>query len=389
MTVCSKDEMVPEIFWVGAIDWSVRNFHGYTTDEGSSYNAYLIMDEEPTLIDTVKAEFADQMVERIRSIIPLSKIKYIVMNHGENDHSGALPTLVRLMPQLVIITNEICHQTLLALYPPLKTAKFQITHELKLKTHSLIFQQIPMVHWPDSMITFCPEKRVVFSNDGFGQHIACSERWSDQLIIDHVMLLAKEYMANILGLCQVPIVQALKHVVKLQFDFVLTAHGLSWRNEHIGTIVKEYALFSENKQMKKKLTIYFCSLYGSIKAVAEQICQASKYPTQLLDLKVTNITKCALNAYDSEFLAFGCYTYNGGMNPDMESLIQYLAGLHLIRNRKVYVFGSFCYADKAVKQMIDLITKAGGIVVGKQLYKLKADPECMYDMEDDIRKLFD
>lgn len=122
----SKFRMVGDVYWVGAIDWSVRNFHGYHTDEGSSYNCYLIMDEVVTLIDTVKANFAGELLERIRALTPLESVRYVVMNHAENDHSGALPVIINHLPNATIVTNAICKDHLERLYPSLRGQKFQI-----------------------------------------------------------------------------------------------------------------------------------------------------------------------------------------------------------------------------------------------------------------------
>ncbi|CAL5970920.1 A-type_flavoprotein [Hexamita inflata] len=201
MPLASTEIVAPDVYWVGSIDWSVRVFHGYHTDEGTSYNAYLLMDEDVTLIDTVKQQFSQELVERITQVTSLDSVKYVIMNHAENDHSGALPYLMSLLKNATIVTNKICMEHLLLLYPELNLYPFKIVSNstpLILKSHTIQFLQVPMLHWPDSMFSYCPEINTLFSNDGFGQHIACSERFVDQIPLqDHLLNLMREYTANI------------------------------------------------------------------------------------------------------------------------------------------------------------------------------------------------
>ncbi|CAL6073139.1 A-type_flavoprotein [Hexamita inflata] len=251
----------PDVYWVGTIDWSVRVFHGYHTDEGSSYNSYLLMDDDITLIDTVHVRFATEFLERVAQVTPLSSIKYLVMNHAENDHSSALPATLAALPNVTLVTNKTCYEHLSLLYPVIKSYPHIIitsSTPLKLKTHTLVFVPVPLLHWPDSMFTYCPESKILFSNDGFGQHIACSERFTDQFkSIDHIIKLMREYNANILGPFQQQLGIALQVAGTIQIEYILTAHGLSWRGGDMGRALTEYANFASNKQITKKMTIIY------------------------------------------------------------------------------------------------------------------------------------
>ncbi len=187
-------EVKPGIYWVGGIDWNERNFHGYTTDRGSTYNAYLIMDEHPTLIDTCKPGFADELIERVSEIIDPSKIEYIVANHVEQDHSGALPAIHALAPDAKIYCSA-PHgaKGLTAHYGDLGYVPVKTGDSLCIGRRTLQFTQTVMVHWPDNMVTYCPEDRILFSNDAFGQHFASSKRFDDEVGLPEVLAPAKKY----------------------------------------------------------------------------------------------------------------------------------------------------------------------------------------------------
>ncbi|CAL5970868.1 A-type_flavoprotein [Hexamita inflata] len=390
MPLAASELVAPDVYWVGAIDWSVRVFHGYHTDEGTSYNAYLLMDEEVTLIDTVKVQFGLELLERIKQITFLDSVKYVIMNHAENDHSGALPFLMTQLKNATIVTNKICMDHLILLYPSLKNYPFKIVNnstQLQLKTHTIHFLQVPMLHWPDSMFSYCAETNILFSNDGFGQHIACSERFMDQIAQkDHIIHLMREYSANILGPFQVPLATALDNAKGLKIDMILTAHGISWRGDYLGMALNEYIQFSQNKQMQKKLTVVFQSMNGAVKKAAQIIMQGSQHPVQFCDLAITDLTKCALSAYESEFLAIGSPTYYGQTTPLVESAIHYLRGLSLIKGRKVMLFGSFCWSDKAVLSMKQMIENAGGTVVSEISFKMGVNEITQAALINDLKK---
>ena len=168
------------IYWVGALDWHLRNFHGYTTNRGATYNAYLIIDEKVALIDTVKAPFSRELLERISSIIDPSRIDYIISNHVEMDHSGALPALMEACPNATVVTSAPSGvKGLTAHYGPHNYMAVKNNDTLSLGKRSLSFVTTPMLHWPDNMVTWCPEEKILFSNDAFGQHYCTNTRFDD------------------------------------------------------------------------------------------------------------------------------------------------------------------------------------------------------------------
>ena len=185
-------EIRKDIYWVGAIDWKLRNFHGYLTQRGSTYNAYLIIDEKITLIDTVKGCLTKELIDRISDVIDLKKIDYVVSNHVEMDHSGAMPEIMAMIPNATVLTSVAGEKEHRLIYK--KDWKFQAVKSgdvVNIGKRNLHFVMTPMVHWPDNMVTYCPEEKILFSNDAFGQHIASSERFDSEYPVETIMEEAK------------------------------------------------------------------------------------------------------------------------------------------------------------------------------------------------------
>ena len=228
------------IYWVGAIDWNMRSFHGYDTGRGTTYNAYLIIDDHVTLIDTVKAPFAEEMLSRISSVIDPAKIEYIVSSHVEPDHSGALPIMIEHAPKATIFTTEPNGlKGLTGHYRELPYKGVKAGDSINTGHRTLSFVPVPMLHWPDSMVTYCPEEKILFSNDAFGEHLATSERFDDENDLPTVLFEAKKYYANILMLYGNQAQKALAALGGLDINLIATGHGVIWRS-HIPDIMACY-----------------------------------------------------------------------------------------------------------------------------------------------------
>ncbi|CAL6055987.1 A-type_flavoprotein 2 [Hexamita inflata] len=381
-----KTELIPDVFWVGVNDWAIRIFHGYNTDEGSSYNAYVIMDEKPTLIDTVKCPFAQEHIERIQSVVELSKIEYLVMNHSEPDHSGAIAKVYALMPQATIVTNMKCKENLELLYPELKALnpKWLVVDnksQLNIGKRTLSFVPVPMIHWPCNMFTYCQADSTLFSNDGFGQHLATAERWADQLPLERVMHLMKEYNANILGHLPVLLKNALVQASKLDIKYILTAHGVGWRGETIAPLLEEYSRFA-NQNYRKKVTIMFDSMYGSTARAAIAMSEGVKSTgamVEVVDLKACSLTAVALHMYDSACFAFGSPALNSTMMPLVESAIGYCRGLKLLAGKTGAIFGAYGWAGApTINDMTEALKKCNANIDEVKLqWKLQVNDEVL------------
>ena len=322
-------EIKPNIYWVGGIDWNERNFHGYTTDRGSTYNAYLIVDEHPTLIDTCKQGFAEELIERVSEIIDPAKIEYIVANHVEQDHSGALPILHELAPEAKIYCSA-PHglKGLTAHYGDLGYVPVKTGDSLCIGKRTLHFTQTVMVHWPDNMVTYCPEDRILFSNDAFGQHFASSKRFDDEVGLPEVLAQAKKYYANIVMPYSRHVVKALGVLGGLDIDMIAPSHGVIWRS-HVSEILKTYAQWSSLEPEKYAIVVYD-SMWHTTETMAREIVEAfveCGVPARLFDLKANHISDIMTEMLSAKYVAVGSPTLNNGMMPTVAAFLCYLKGL--------------------------------------------------------------
>ena len=243
------------VYWVGAIDWNVRNFHGYLTQRGTTYNAYLIIDEKVTLIDAVKPNLTNQLIERISDIIDSRKIDIVVSNHTEMDHSGGIPKIMELNPNAELIATANGVKGLNAHYK--QNWNFKIVEtgsKISIGKHTLQFITTPMVHWPDNMVCYIPEEKILFSNDAFGQHLASSERFDDEYPVDIIMEEARKYYANIVLPYYKPVKKVLDDLKGVDIEIIATSHGIIWRN-NVGKIIEEYKKWSSGEVTKKAITL--------------------------------------------------------------------------------------------------------------------------------------
>ena len=251
-------EIADGIYSVGAVDWNIRDFHGYSTYPGTTYNSYLIMDEKITLIDTVKKEFSDDLIENIGRIVDPKKIDYFVSNHTEMDHSGSIPRVMHRIGEEKPVFCSKMGQKNLSMHLPGKYNYNPVENggELSLGKRTLSFMETRMLHWPDSMFTYVKEDNILFSSDAFGQHYAGPERFDDQ-IGDDIMPHAKKYFANILLLYS-PLIQKLLSKVKeigLNPDMICPDHGIIWRKDP-GRIIDAYDSWSRQEPTRKAVVIY-------------------------------------------------------------------------------------------------------------------------------------
>lgn len=353
-------EIREDIYWVGAIDWSVRDFHGYTTNRGATYNAYLIMDEKITLIDTVKEAFTDEMLKRISDIVDPSKIDYIISNHVEMDHSGAIPTMQKLCPNAKIITSGPSGiKGLTAHYGEYPYQTVKGGDVLNIGKRNLTFVTTPMLHWPDNMVTFCPEERLLFSNDAFGQHYASGERFDDEADLSVVMQEAKKYYGNIVMCYGKQAHVAWETVKNLEPEMIVPSHGVIWRS-HVQDILDAYKTWSDNEP-ETGAVVVFDSMWHSTEKMAKTIAEAfigKGIPAKLYDLKANHNSDIIPDLLTSKYIAVGSPTLNSQMLPTVAGFLCYLKGLSP-KNRKAFAFGSYGWGGQSIKQIEDELVNCG------------------------------
>jgi len=350
--------------WVGVVDWNIRDFHGYTTSRGSTYNAYLISDEKTALVDTVKAQFCNELVEHISEITPLEKLDYIVVNHVEMDHSSSLPTIAKLAKNAKILATAKGKEELIkhfgAEFERVEVIKSGDT--LKLGKKTLTFLEAPMLHWPDSMFTYLVEDKILLPNDAFGQHLASSSRFDDEVDEKILMEEAITYYSNILTPFSPLIVKKIQEVVamKLPIDIIGPSHGIIWRKDPM-KIVNAYLDWCTGKIVKNKAVIVFDTMWGSTDKMARAIGEgiaSQGVEVKLLKLRATDNTNIVTEITDAKAVLVGSPTLNNGMFPSLGSFLTYIGGLRP-KGKTWYFFGSFGWGGGAVRGMIKMAKEVG------------------------------
>lgn len=339
-----------DIYYVGAVDWNVRSFHGYTTNRGATYNAYLIIDEKITLIDTVKAPFASELLDRISEIVDPAKIDYLVSNHVEMDHSGAIPAVMEVAKNATIITSAPSGlKGLQAHYgDQYKYQTVKAGDSISLGKRSLTFVATPMLHWPDNMVTYCSEEKILFSNDAFGQHYASSKHFDDEVDMSVVMQEAEKYYANILMPYGKQANIALDIVKSLPIEMIAPSHGVILRS-HVKEMLERYAYFCNGVNEKRALVVYD-SMWHSTEKMAASILEGFKkagIECILYDLKENHISDIMTQVLKAEYIAVGSPTLNANMLPTVGAFLTYMKGL-APKGKKAIAFGSYGWGPQSM-----------------------------------------
>ena len=346
-------EISPKVWWVGGIDWNERLFHGYTTERGITYNAYLIMDEKITLIDTCKATFADELVQRISQVVDPAKIDVVITNHVEMDHSGSLPVIHKIAPNAEIYASAGAGVNELRAHFGIEATPVKMGDTLCIGERTLSFVTTPMVHWPDNMVTYSDVDKILFSNDAFGQHFATTKRFDDENDMCEVMKQAKKYYANIVWPYGMQAGRALAAVKGLELKMIAPSHGCIWRS-HIDEIIAKYEEWT-TYQTQEKAVVVFDSMWHSTESMAREICDAfiaEGISAQLIDVKSTHISDIMLYMCDAKYVAVGSPTLNSNMLPTVASFLTYMRGLSPKNEQRIgLAFGSYGWAPLGPKQV--------------------------------------
>jgi flavorubredoxin len=347
-------EIARGIYDVGVNDWNIDDFHGYSTPLGSSYNAFLIVDEKVALIDTVKKPFADQLLANISEIIDPGKIDLVISNHTEMDHSGSLPRIMhRIGEKKPVYCSKLGQKNLSRhFYSPLNLQAVDNGQEMSLGNRTLTFLETRMVHWPDSMFTYCKEDRILFSSDGFGQHYAGFEKFDD-VVGDAIMPHAKKYFANILMLYSPLILKLLEKVTDmgLAIDTICPDHGVIWRGDP-SKIISAYQRWS-NQTPKRKAVLVYDTMWHSTEMMADAIAQGINdqgVVVRPMYLRKWHRSDIMTEVLDAKAVVVGSPTLNNGLFPTVSDFLTYMKGLKPL-NKIGAAFGSYGWSGEAVKQI--------------------------------------
>lgn len=352
-------EVKKDLYWVGGVDWTVRDFHGYSTKKGTTYNAFLAMDDKITLFDTVKKPFKNDLLHCIYKVIEPSKIDYLVVNHVEPDHSGAIVEIIDTIKPEKVFCSPRGKKALLEHYHredwPYEVV--QTGTEVSLGKRTVHFLETRMLHWPDSMFSYLKEDAVLIASDAFGQHWATTERFNDQVDTAELMQHAAKYYANILlpysNLIQKLIADVTK--MNLKIDMICPDHGLIWRDNPM-QIVAAYDEWSRQVAKDKALVIYD-TMWGSTETMAKAVLDGlveGGLSVKMLDLRVDHRSDVMTELLDAKAVVLGSSTLNNSMLPPMADMLCYMKGLRPM-NKVGAAFGSFGWSGEAVKHMTKIL----------------------------------
>lgn len=359
-------KLTNHVTWVGKIDWTLTSFHGdeYSVDRGSSYNSYLVRDEKTVLIDTVWQPFDKEFVRNLKQEVDLQTIDYIVINHGEIDHSGALIELMREIPETPIYCTNNGVKSLKGHYHqdwnfvPVKTGD-----TLDLGKNKLVFIEAPMLHWPDTMFCYLTGENILFSNDGFGQHYASELLYNDKVDQAELYGEALKYYANILTPFSSMVTRKINEILAMDVpvSMICPSHGVIWRDNPT-QIVTQYLEWADSYQ-ENQITLVFDTMWESTRKIADAIACGIQNVDPEVTIKLYNSAHEDKNdviaeIFKSKAILVGSSTINNGYLHSIAGLLEMITGLKF-KNKKAAAFGSYGWSGEAVKQISESLDKAG------------------------------
>ena len=363
-------KITEKVTWVGKTDWELKKFHGdeFTTNRGSSYNSYLIRDEKIALIDTAWLPFDKEFVSNLKKEIDLSKIDYVITLHGEVDHSGALVELMREIPNVPIYCTANGEKSIKGQYHQNWNFKIVKTGDkLNLGETTLTFIEAPMLHWPDTMFAYMDKENILFSSDGFGQHMASEHLYAHEVDQAELFEEALKYYANILAPFSMIANKKIKEILALNLpiDMICPSHGLIWK-ENPTQIVEKYLEWSSNYQ-ENQITIIYDTMWNDTRKMAEAISEGIQNIDKTVTVKLMNTAKddktdVLTEVFKSKMILVGSPTVNNGYLFSIAGILEMIKGMKL-KNKKAVAFGSYGWSGEAVKLITEELKEAGFDVV--------------------------
>lgn len=372
-------ELKKDVYWVGAVDWETRTFHGHelSTHRGTSYNAYLILDEKNVLIDTVAKPFSEQLLKNISEIIDPSKIDIVVVNHSEIDHSGTLPIIMEYAPNAtMIVSNKGVESVEGHHHRNWKLTPVKTGDKINIGKNDLMFIEAKMLHWPDSMFTYLTGKNILFSNDAFGQHYAAAFHFNDQVDKEELFEEALKYYTNILtpfsNLVEKKIIELT--ALGLPLDIIAPSHGIIWRKDPL-QIVNKYLEWAAQKP-KEYAVIIYDTMWNATRLMAEAISDGLSdvgIDHKVLNMSVTDRNDALVEIFKAASIIVGSPTLNGGLLPSILPILTDIKGLKF-KNKLGAAFSSYGWSGEATK-LIEQHLKDSNITLLKEGIQCKWQPK--------------
>jgi len=369
MTELKAIKISDSVYWVGAIDWNVRNFHGYNTSRGTTYNAFLIIDEKVTLIDVVKKGFFDEMKQRIASVIEPEEIDYIISNHSEPDHTGTLQQAIKDFKPEKVFASKMGVKAINAHYDlGFDITKVDDGERLNIGKKNISFMETRMLHWPDSMFSYLEEEKVLFSQDAFGMHLASSERFGGELSWDILKRQAESYYANIITLYSPHVLRLLKKIEEsgMQIDVIAPDHGPVWKgDDKFKRLLTLYQKWS-SRDVDNKVVIIYDTMWKATETMARYIedgVRSAGVKVEVMCLSNTARSDVADEMLNAAGIIVGSSTLNNNMLPSVADNLTYIKGLKF-NTPYAAAFGSFGWSGEAVKQISKILEETESELIG-------------------------
>jgi flavorubredoxin len=357
-------ELAKGVYWVGVVDWAVKHFHGFelSTHRGTTYNSYLVIDDKIALVDAVWDPFADEFLRNIAEIVDPAKIDYVIANHAEPDHSGALPRLMELCPNATVVVSKRGLESIPGHhhrkwnFRPVGTGE-----RLSLGRREMVFIEAPMLHWPDTMFTYLTGDAILMSNDAFGQHYATAFRFNDQVNQEELYAEAVKYYANILTPFSPRVGPKIDELLALGVPVAMIApsHGVIWRKDPM-QIVHRYRQWAEQKPAKRAVIVYD-TMWQATRRMAEAIgdgLREAGVDFKLLHMAVTDRNDALTDIFAAKAVLVGSPVLNNGLLPSIMPILEDLRGLKF-KNKIGAAFGSYGWSGECVKQIEEHFQKCG------------------------------
>ncbi len=364
---------------MGVVDWGVRHFHGFglSTHRGTTYNAYLIVDEQTALVDTVGSPFSEELVENIRAVTDPTQIDYVIANHAEPDHSGALPAILQLCPQATVVVSKQGAKSIPGHYhQPWKWQTVGTGDKIRLGRRELMFVEAPMLHWPDSMFTYLTEDHILMPNDAFGQHYATAFRFNDQVNQEELYEEALKYYANILTPYSEQVIKKIDEILKLNLPVAMIApsHGVIWRENPL-QIVQKYRTWALQEPLPRAVILYD-TMWQATRKMAQAIgagLAAEGVEHKIFDMAQADRNDVIAEIFQSGAVIIGSSTLNNGLLPTITPILEDCRGLRF-KNKIGAAFGSYGWSGEAVAHIEGYFQQAG-IPLAAESVRAKWQPD--------------
>ena len=353
-------KVTDDIVWVGCNDRRLTLFENlFPIPRGVSYNSYLVMDEKVTLLDTVDVCALQQFMENIDYVLDGKEIDYLIVQHMEPDHGAGIQEMMRRFPNMKIVANAKTIQMIGQFFDLPQEDRVVLVKEgdtLTTGTHTFRFVMAPMVHWPEVMVTYEESEKVLFSADAFGTFGALNGNiFSDELEFDKEWLAdTRRYYANIVGKYGMQTQALLKKAAGLDIQLICSLHGPIWR-ENLSYIIDKYDKWSKYEPEDKEVVMIYGSVYGhteqAVDALAGKLAEKGIRHIAVYDVSKTHVSELIAEIFRASHIVIACATYNGGIYPPMENLLNDMKALS-VQKRTVALMDNGTWAPTAGKQIV-------------------------------------